>query len=448
MRSRAPKGTQDLLFEAAGAWSLMQQVADAVFGSYGYGRVDTPMFEQVDVFVHGIGTSTDVVSKEMFTVLSPDAYEKVASGSAETLKNDQRLALRPEATAGFVRAAIEHNLLPQGGAPVKAWYAGSMFRAERPQRGRLREFRQIGAECLGSTDPLVDAEMIAMAVRFFDELGFDRENVTLLVNSMGDDACRPAYRDSVRDYILDHVGDLCATCNTRAETNPLRAFDCKNPDCKQVMEGAPRITDVLCDDCKEHHAHVLAYLDILGIEYTEDARLVRGLDYYTRTVFEFQTDAGLGSQNALGGGGRYDKLMSIVGGRDEPGIGFALGFDRILLALEAQDVPLSAELGSDVFVAQVDGSTAQRALVLMEELRDAGLAVESDVQSRSLKSQFKLAGKKEVPFVVVLGPDELESGNVTLRDMEAGEERSVPREELAETILRAFMDRAGLEELE
>ena len=430
MAINKPKGTEDMLGADALAWSYLRDTAEQVFTPYGYQPIEIPMFEQADVFVHGLGTSTDVVRKEMFSVLSPDGYKKVAGGAAETLKADQRLALRPEGTAGTVRSAIEHNLIPQGGAPARLWYAGSMFRAERPQKGRLREFHQIGVECLGAEDPAADAEMIIMFMRFVEALGIERSSVRLLINSMGDDACRPAYRDSVAAYIRAHGEELCEECNRRADTNPLRAFDCKNEHCHEVMEGAPKISDALCDDCRAHYEQVKAYLDAAGIAYEEDPRLVRGLDYYTRTVFEVQVVDGLGAQNAIGGGGRYDKLFETAGGRPTPGLGFAAGFERLVLAMRACGAPMPEPVHPDAYVAVADASCAAAAFALTQELRDAGFIVEADRQGRSLKGQFKQADKLACSYAVVLGPDELAADSAKLRNLTSHEERLVPLAEM------------------
>ena len=420
MGIKAPRGTEDLLGSSYIAWQSMQETAGEVFSKYGYRFMSTPMFEQQDVFARGIGQATDVVDKEMFHVLSNDAFAKVSENIP--LKDAQNLSLRPEGTAGVVRCAIEHNLVPQGGAAVKLMYAGPMFRCERPQKGRLRQFHQIGAECLGADDPTADAEMIAMLIGFFEKMGVKRESVRLLVNSMGDDACRPAYRETVRQYIHDHSAELCDECNRRADINPLRAFDCKNERCSQIMDAAPKISDSLCDDCRSHYDAVKRYLDLSGIEYVEDPKLVRGLDYYTRTVFEVQVTDGLGSQNAIGGGGRYDKLMQVMGGKSVPGIGFALGFERTYLALQAAGVDFEEGPACDVYVAVVDGTCGDAAFSVVQSLRNSGISADQDHQSRSLKSQFKQADKTGCKLVAVVGPDELAQGKVTLRDMQTHDE--------------------------
>ncbi len=420
-----PKGTEDLIGADAILWSYLRETAEQVFTPYGYLPIEIPIFEQADVFVHGLGTATDVVRKEMFSVLSPDGYAKVSGGLADALKADQRLALRPEGTAGTVRALVEHNLMPQGAAPAKLWYAGSMFRAERPQKGRLREFRQIGAEFLGAADPAADAEMVIMFMRFIESLGIPASSVRLLLNSMGDDVCRPAYRASVADYIRAHADGLCEECRRRADTNPLRAFDCKNERCREVMEGAPKIGDALCGDCRAHYEAVKRYLDGQGVVYEEDPHLVRGLDYYTRTVFEVQAVDGLGAQNAIGGGGRYDKLVETMGGKPTPGLGFAAGFERIALAMQACGAPVPEPVKPDVYVAVTGPEVAFEAFSFVQTLRDCGFIVEADRQGRSLKSQFKQADKCGAAAAVVVGPDELAVGQVTVRDMQTHEETKV-----------------------
>jgi len=415
MNARAPKGTADMLPDVARAWEHLQRTAQKLFARYGYEPIYTPIFEHTEVFTRAIGEATDIVSKEMYT------FED---------KGGRSITLRPEGTASVVRSALEHNLTANGQS-AKLYYAGPMFRYERPQKGRMRQFWQIGIEALGMPEPSVDAEVIMVLMRFFEELGIPRGNMRLLINSMGDDVCRPAYRDKIAAFIREHGSELCEECNRRAETNPLRAFDCKNPQCTSVMAEAPLLRDELCDDCAAHYAAVKEYLDDLGVVYEEDPSLVRGLDYYTRTVFEVQVDAGLGSQNAIGGGGRYDRLMQEYGGPATPGLGFALGFERTLLAMQAAGVSVLGPAVAEVYVARVDASLGGAAFAIAQELRDAGVATELDHQARSLKSQFKQADRLGARLVVVVGPDELEQGMVTLRDMTSKEETKVPLGEIA-----------------
>lgn len=396
-----------MLPDVARAWEHLQRVAQELFARYGYEPVYTPLFEHTDVFTRGIGEATDIVSKEMYT------FED---------KGGRSVTLRPEGTASVVRAALEHNLTANG-AQAKLYYAGPMFRYERPQKGRMRQFWQIGIECLGAPEPTADAEVITVLWRYFEALGIPVANMRLLLNSMGDEACRPAYRETIASFIRDHAAGLCEECNRRADTNPLRAFDCKNPGCREIMAEAPLLRDELCEECAHHYAAVKEHLDALGIPYIEDSTLVRGLDYYTRTVFEVQVDAGLGSQNAIGGGGRYDRLMQEYGGPATPGLGFALGFERTLLALEAAGVDIPTVPRAEVFVARVDDSVTAEVFALSQRLRDAGVAAELDHQARSLKSQFKQADRLGARLVVIVGPDELVTGEVTLRDMSTKEEK-------------------------
>ena len=430
MQAQRAEGTKDLIGRDMRAWRHMQEVAAEVFEPYGFDMIETPAIEQLDVFVHGIGQSTDVVRKEMFRVFSGANFARVLEeGTDAKLKAKQRLALRPEGTAGVVRAVVENNLVPQGATPFKAYYAEAMFRGERPQKGRLRQFHQVGIEWLGAPDPAADAECIIMLMEFYQRLGFDLSKLRLLINSMGDPACRPAYRDKVRQFILDHADDMCDECSERAELNPLRAFDCKNDHCREIMKDAPLMRDELCDECRVHYEQVKRYLDAAGIAYIEDPTLVRGLDYYTRTVFEVEAPgAGVGS---IGGGGRYDGLVELEGGKPTPGVGFAVGFERVLLALEAQGVELGDEPAGCVYVANAGDELRSEVFGICRELRAAGLVTEANYQGRSLKSQFKQADKLGAALMVVVGGDELAAGQVRLRNMATHEERLVARAEVA-----------------
>ena len=409
MQAQKAEGTRDLIGAEMRAWQKMQQIAAGVFEPFGFKPIETPAIEQVDVFVHGIGQSTDVVRKEMFRVFSGANLERVFTEGTDTkLKPKQRLALRPEGTAGVVRAVVENNLVPQGSTPFKAYYAEAMFRGERPQKGRLRQFHQVGIEWLGAPDPAADAECIIMLMEFYKRLGFDLSKLRLLINSIGDAQCRPAYREQVKRFILDHADEMCDECRERAELNPLRAFDCKNDHCREIMANAPLMGDNLCDECREHYEQVKRYLDAAGIEYVEDPTLVRGLDYYTRTVFEVEAPGA--------------------------GVGFAVGFERALLALQAFGSDLGAEEAPCVYVANAGKELRQNVFAITQELRAAGIVTEADYQGRSLKAQFKQADKVGAKLILVLGGDELAAGKVKVRDMESHDEVLVDLANVVEAV--------------
>lgn len=440
---QSAEGTFDLLPDEAKFWQKFRDTAYEVFGRYGYVPIETPIFEQTSLFVRGIGEATDVVSKEMFTAISGENLKTLMNGGH--IKGKSQLSLRPEGTAGVVRAVAQNALVTQGGAPVKLAYAGPMFRAERPQKGRQRQFNQVGIECLGADDPTIDAEGIIMLMRFYEAIGIPAGAMRLLVNSMGCENCRPAYREAVRAYILEHAEGLCEECQRRADTNPLRAFDCKKEDCRAVMAGAPRIVDNLCDDCHDHYDAVKELLDDSGLSYVEDYTLVRGLDYYTRTVFEVQVVEGMGSQNAIGGGGRYDKLMAEIGGANTPGFGFALGYERCVLALQAHGFAFEPAQKLDFYIACVDDSVRKLAFRMLQKLRDIGYKGDIDHQHRSLKGQFKQADKLRADYVVILGPDEVARGVAKVRNMASHNEVEVPIDQ-ADQIYQCFSDSAAARE--
>lgn len=428
------EGTEDLYGARMRAWEHMQTCAHDVFTPYGFSAIETPAMEQVSTFVHSIGESTDVVRKEMFRVFSGALLDRIfAAGNEDGLKAKQRLAMRPEGTAGVVRAAVENNFVPQGGAPVKLWYAEPMFRGERPQKGRLRQFHQIGIEWLGAPDAAADAECIIMLMDFYRALGFNPDHLQLSINSMGDDACRPAYRELVRQFIYAHADEMCDECRERADINPLRAFDCKNEHCREVMADAPLVSDHLCEACAAHYAQVKSYLDEAGIAYEEYPTLVRGLDYYTRTVFEiaYTPDDAIG---AVGGGGRYDGLMELEGGKPTPGIGFAVGFERTILALEAEGVNLAGDEPGCVYVATTQPDVRATVFSVTLALRRAGIRTEADYQGRSLKAQFKQADKHRASLCIIIGPEEVASQTATVRDMATHEQTSVTMDALVDTV--------------
>jgi histidyl-tRNA synthetase len=419
---KAVRGTRDLLPPETALWNHVERTAREVFARYHFGEIRTPIFEDTQLFARGVGEETDIVSKEMYT------WEDKARAQSEKA---QSLTLRPENTAGVVRAYIEHGLGETGNLQ-KLYYIGPQFRRERPQKGRYRQFFQIGAEVIGpptsgSESPLRDAEVLEMLATYLDELGIAGWQLTL--NSVGSSQDRPKYIAALRDALVSVKANLCVDCQRRAETNPLRVLDCKVEADQPIIEALPRIADFLDEDSKAHFAAVLAALDACGMKYTINPRLVRGLDYYTRTTFEFTVETGLGTQNALLGGGRYDGLSEMLGGPKAPGIGFAIGEDRLVLVLEAQ-AAAQIEKKIDVYIAPLSLEQNAEALKLARELRRAGLSVEVGDGSFRLKKSFEMADKA-ARKVVLLGGDEVQSGILTVKDFSTGEQTKVARAELA-----------------
>jgi histidyl-tRNA synthetase len=419
---KAVRGTRDLLPPETALWNKIETTARAVFARYNFGEIRTPIFEDTSLFARGVGEETDIVSKEMFT------WEDRARAQSE---KPQMLTLRPENTAGVVRAYIEHKL-GESGQLQKLFYIGPQFRRERPQRGRYRQFFQIGAEVIGppsagSESPLRDAEVLEMLASLLDELGIT--GWTLELNSVGSPADRERYNQALRSALEPVKAKMCPDCQRRAETNPLRVLDCKVPEDQPIIATLPVIADSLDEDSKTHFAAVTAALDAAGVAYTRNHRLVRGLDYYTRTTFEF-THGGLGAQNALLGGGRYDGLSEAIGGPKAPGIGFAMGEDRLVLTLLAQESNQNLAVKADAFIAPLGESLNAPALALARELRRAGLTIELGDGSFRLKKSFE-AADKTARAIVILGEDELKSGILTVKTFATGVQTKVPRAELA-----------------
>jgi histidyl-tRNA synthetase len=418
---KAVRGTRDLLPPETALWSRIEATARAVFARYNFGEIRTPIFEDTSLFARGVGEETDIVSKEMYT------WEDRARAQSEKA---QSLTLRPENTAGVVRAYIEHKL-GESGQLQKLFYIGPQFRRERPQKGRYRQFSQIGAEVLGppsagSESPLRDAEVLEMLVTLLDELGI--RGWTLHVNSVGSASDREGYNAALRAALEPVAAKMCPDCQRRAVTNPLRVLDCKVPEDQPIIDTLPVISDSLGEDSKAHFDAVLEALDAAGVPYTRNHRLVRGLDYYTRTTFEF-THGGLGAQSALLGGGRYDGLTEMIGGPKAPGIGFAMGQDRLVLTLLAQE-SAALEVLADAYIAPLGESVNAAALALARELRRQGLKIELGDGSFRLKKSFE-AGNKTARKIVILGEDELTSGILTVKDFASGEQKKIPRSELA-----------------
>lgn len=416
---KAVRGTRDLLPPETALWNRIEATARKVFARYNFGEIRTPVFEDTSLFARSVGEETDIVSKEMYT------WEDRARAQSE---KPQSLTLRPENTAGVVRAYIEHKL-GETGQLQKLYYIGPQFRRERPQKGRYRQFSQIGAEVLGppsagSESPLRDAEILEMLATLLDELGI--KGWTLELNSVGSAADRARYNEVLRTALASVVGSMCQDCQRRAVTNPLRVLDCKVPEDQPIIEKLPVIADSLDEDSRAHFTAVLAALDIAGVSYQRNHRLVRGLDYYTRTTFEF-THSGLGAQNALLGGGRYDGLSEAIGGPKAPGIGFAMGEDRLVLTLQTQES--AAEGKGDAYIAPLGESMNPAALALARELRRAGLSIELGEGSFRLKKSFE-AADKTARRIVILGEDELQSGILTVKTFATGNQTKVPRAEL------------------
>ena len=395
---RCIEGTRDYFGIEGARFEKALKFAEQVFTNYGFHSIYTPVFETTELFARSIGAATDIVEKEMYTF---------TPGSST-------ITLRPEGTAGVIRAYLQHNLDKQGNL-IKLWYAGPMFRRERPQKGRQRQFHQVGVEAVGSSDPLLDAEVISMALRYYEELSIT--GIGLRLNSIGcqQPDCRPRFRELLREAVRPNLDKYCKTCQTRFERNILRIIDCKSPECRKLSENLPKSHDNLCGECSDHFARVREALEALGGEYKLDSTLVRGLDYYTKTVFEF-THSALGAQDAIGGGGRYDGLVEELGGKPTPGIGFALGVERMLIAMEALNC-CSCQPVLQVFGVAL-GESAHRAMAgMLARLRAAGISADMDYEGRSFKAQMRYANKRQALCCLILGEDELAKGEVTVKDM-------------------------------
>ena len=412
MAINAPKGTKDILPEQVYQWQFVEGKFRAVCRKYGFQELRTPTFEQTELFQRGVGDTTDIVQKEMYT------FEDHGGRS---------MSLKPEGTASAVRAFIEHKIFAEA-QPTKLFYETPCFRYEKPQAGRLREFHQFGIEIFGTKNMLADAEIIACAQEFLHEMGI--RNITLEINSVGCPNCRPKYRKALQDYFRPHYDELCETCKTRFERNPMRILDCKSPADKKLAEGAPEILDYLCDDCRDAFEDLKKNLDALGIGYTVNPRIVRGLDYYTKTAFEF-VSTGIGAQSTVCGGGRYDDLIEEVGGPSVPGVGFGLGIERLLLLMEENGKEIPKPEPTDVFLAYRGEEAKRFCLCKMKELRAAGLRAEMDLCDRNMKGQLKYAARLNSRFTVVCGEDEISRNAAQLKDMATFEQAEYPAEELA-----------------
>lgn len=415
MLTNAPRGTKDILPDTVGDWNYVEGEIRELCRRFGYSEIRTPIFEHTELFQRGIGEGTDVVDKEMYTF---------------TDRGERSITLRPENTASAVRAYLQNKLYAQSNL-VKLFYIGSMFRYDRPQAGRMREFHQFGVEALGEADPAVDAEVILLAMNLLEGLGL--KDLELSINSVGCPKCRSKYRTMLQDFFRDKLEDLCEDCRSRFERSPLRILDCKKDSDKPYMADAPKITDCLCEECAEHFAKLKELLTSAGISFTHDPRLVRGLDYYTKTAFEIKYPP-LGAQSAVAGGGRYDGLIEEMGGNPTPAVGFATGLERLLLALESQNLLPEKNRSVDAYVVAL-GETAQaEGFKLLNSLRQQGLSAAMDFAGRSMKAQMKQANKLGAKYSVILGEDEIAEGVVMLRSMEDSSQAKVPMNQVAEKI--------------
>ena len=404
--TKAIKGTKDVLPAESYKNQYIEATCLSVAENFGYKEMRTPVFEHTELFQRGVGDTTDVVQKEMYTFDD---------------KGGRSITLRPEGTAGAARAFLENGLSNEA-LPQKICYLTSCYRYEKPQAGRLREFHQFGIECFGATSPLADAEMISLAKQVFDELGVQKLHLEL--NSIGCPKCRADYHNALREYFKAHTNELCDTCNERLERNPMRILDCKSPVCKEISKDAPVVLDYLCDECKEHFEKVKSYLDAMNIEYIVNPQIVRGLDYYTKTVFEFVSDE-IGSQGTVCGGGRYDGLIEELGGQHTPSLGFGMGLERIQLVMEAQGCAFPEPNKLDLFIVAMGEKAELKAVEIAKDMRSEGFSVQYDLNSRSLRAQMKYADKVCAKYLVVIGEDEVNSGIAKLKDMQTGESTEV-----------------------
>lgn len=400
------KGTEDVLPKDSYRWQFVEDVMRKESAAYGFKEIRTPVFEHTELFARGVGQTTDVVQKEMYTF---------------DTKGGESVTLRPEGTAGAARAVIEHGLVNDS-LPIKASYFVSCYRYEKPQAGRLREFHQFGLECYGTQSPVADAELICAAQSIFDRLGI--KQLRLEINSIGCPTCRAEYHKALKEYFYGYKDELCETCNSRLEKNPMRILDCKSPVCSKIAQGAPKITDYLCDECKEHFASVQKYLDAAGVEYTVNPTIVRGLDYYTKTVFEFVTDF-IGAQGTVCGGGRYDGLIEELGGKHLPSLGFAMGIERLLMLMDKQGIEIPKPSTCDLYVAVMGESASLKSFEIIKAVRSCGLIAETDIVGRGLRAQMKYADKIGAKFSMVLGDNEIEQGKAVIKNMSNGEQTEI-----------------------
>ena len=416
MLTKAPKGTKDMLPDEAYKWHYIEKAFADVCETYGFREMRTPVFEHTELFQRGVGDTTDIVQKEMYSFQD---YGK------------RNITLKPEGTSPVVRAFVEHKLYA-GPQPAKFYYNIPCFRYEKPQSGRLREFHQFGVETFGTDDMMADAEIISLASDFLTAMGIT--DIELRINSVGCPECRKKHREALKEFLKPKYDELCDTCRDRYDRNPMRILDCKSPVCRELVQGAPLMLDYLCDDCRNAFEELKANLTAMGIAFTVDPNIVRGLDYYTKTAFEFVTDS-IGAQGTVCGGGRYDHLVEEIGGPATPGVGFGLGKERLLLTMEACGADIPEPDGADVFIAFMGEEAKEAGLGLMRELRQKGLKVQMDIMGRNIKNQFKYANRINAKKTVVIGQDELENDSFAIKDMETSEQVTVPMARIVDELL-------------
>ena len=425
--NRAIKGTNDVLPKESHKIQYLEKTMLDTARLFGFREIRVPVFEHTEVFSRNVGDTTDVVQKEMYTFLD---------------KGGRSITLRPELTAGVVRSSIEHGLIYDA-LPEKVCYIGGCYRYEKPQAGRLREFHQFGIECIGAASPAADAEVISVAHQILKKIGI--EKISLEINSIGCPTCRKDYQAALKEYFQSHCDLICDTCKDRLCRNPMRILDCKCPECAKIAKDAPKVIDYLCDDCKEHFAGVKAHLDSAGLKYTVNPQIVRGLDYYTRTVFEF-VSGDIGSQSTVCGGGRYDELVSQMGGNPTPALGFGMGIERLLLLLQNSNASLPADTTCDLYIAPMGENACVKTTEIANKLRFDGFEVQTDICNRGLKAQMKFADKINAKYSLVLGDNELESGVAVIKNMSTGEKTETALDDLSE-VLSDLINKSALESL-
>jgi len=424
---KTPRGTKDILPEEQKYWRFLNQSFSQKCESFGCGKIETPLFEYGEIFTKSLGVSSDVVTKEMYEV-------KRAKTALETEKDDEDkiLVLRPEMTAGIVRSYIEHGMKTWT-QPVKLYYEGPCFRYDRPQAGRYRQFRQIGIEIIGDADPLTDASVIFLAYQVFRKIGL-AENLVVDINSIGDSVCHGKMKKKLAEYFEKFLPSMCPDCNRRFVENPLRILDCKEEKCQKIIAGAPQVVDLLCPACKTHFKEVLENLDNLQIPYNLNPRLVRGLDYYTRTVFEFYENTDTNRQNTLLAGGRYDNLVKLLGGQDTPAVGFAAGMERIIERLKERGIALDETASAEVSIIQIGQKAQKRCLALISQLEDRGISANCILGKESLKGQLRMASKMKVKFALIIGQREVLDKSVIVRNMDDSSQETIKLDKLIDNL--------------